>query len=253
MAQPKSEHEPADVPGSAKAEAKPAAPPAKVSLPPFGLAQEILRQMARPDRPAPGPATEAAPAAPASSAGYRGRESLLQFADAVMSVAGEKTAVAVEAEHQLVTFFLDKEEYGVPVLRSREIVRVGDITRIPEAPPHIRGVFNLRGRILPIVDLRTRLGLPPAVITPKSRIILVDAHGRQLSVLVDAVSRMTRVPASAVKPPPADVLSTYTDYVTGVAQLGERLVILLDLDKVLLLSPAAEPPVTTAAERTSAA
>lgn len=231
-------------------------PATKVTLPPFGLAQEILRQMAKPDRPAPSSAAEPAPAAPATSgapAGYRGRDSLLQFADAVMSVAGEKAAAAAEPEHHLVTFFLDKEEYGVPVLRSREIVRVGDITRIPEAPPHIRGVFNLRGRILPIVDLRTRLGLPPAVITPKSRIILVDAHGRQLSVLVDAVSRMTRVPASAVKPPPADVLSTYTDYVTGVAQLGERLVILLDLDKVLLLSPAAEPPVTTAAERTSAA
>jgi purine-binding chemotaxis protein CheW len=216
-------------------------PATKVTLPPFGLAQEILRQMAKPDRPAP--AAEPAPSAtvtPATPAAYRGRDSLLQFADAVMSVAGEKTAAAVEPEHHLVTFFLDKEEYGVPVLRSREIVRVGDITRIPEAPPHIRGVFNLRGRILPIVDLRTRLGLTPAVLTPKSRIILVDAHGRQLSLLVDAVARMARVRASAVKPPPADVLSAYTDYVTGVAQLGERLIILLDLDKVLLLSPAAQ-------------
>jgi purine-binding chemotaxis protein CheW len=229
MADTKSEHDP----GSDVREPRTAA---KVTLPPFGLAQEILRQMAKPDRPAPAPG-EAAPSTPA--AGYRGRDSLLQFADAVMSVAGEKTAVAAEPEHHLVTFLLDKEEYGVPVLRSREIVRVGDITRIPEAPPHIRGVFNLRGRILPIVDLRTRLGLPPTVITPKSRIILVDAHGRQLSLLVDAVARMARVRASAVKPPPADVLSTYTDYVTGVAQLAGRLIIMLDLDKVLLLSPAA--------------
>src|SRR6185295_10991012 len=104
----------------------------KLTLPPFGLAQEILRQMAKPDRPAPAPAaaTEPAPAAPATPgapAGYRGRDSLLQFADAVMSVAGEKTAAAAEPEHHLVTFFLDKEEYGVPVLRSREIVRGGDI------------------------------------------------------------------------------------------------------------------------------
>jgi purine-binding chemotaxis protein CheW len=224
-------------------------PAAKVSLPPFGLAQEILRQMAKPDRPAPTaaqPTPVAAATTPSAPAGYRGRDSLLQFADAVMSVAGEKTAAAVEPEHHLVTFFLDKEEYGVPVLRSREIVRVGDITRIPEAPPHIRGVFNLRGRILPIVDLRTRLGLAPAVLTPKSRIILVDAHGRQLSLLVDAVARMARVRASAVKPPPADVLSAYTDYVTGVAQLGDRLIIMLDLDKVLLLSPAAVEPASAA-------
>jgi purine-binding chemotaxis protein CheW len=221
--------------------------PGKVTLPPFGLAQEILRQMAASERPAPPVA-----AAPAGPTAYRGRDSLLQFADAVMTVAGEKTAVAVEAEHQLVTFFLDKEEYGVPVLRSREIVRVGDITRIPEAPPHIRGVFNLRGRILPIVDLRTRLGMPSMAVTPKSRIILVDAHGRQLSLLVDAVSRMARVPVSAVKPPPPDVLSAYTDYVTGVAQVGSRLIILLDVDRVLLLAPGGGAPAASPAGSPSA-
>jgi purine-binding chemotaxis protein CheW len=221
--------------------------PAKVSLPPFGLAQEILRQMATPealpgaakgDRPkTERPAGASAPA-PAPDGSYRGRESLLQFADAVMSVsARENAAPTPESEEHLVTFFLHEEEFGVPVLRSREIVRVGEITRIPEAPPHIRGVFNLRGRILPVVDLRTRLGLPAAPVTPRSRLILVDAHGRQLALLCDAVSRMTRVPASAVRPPPSEALSTQVDYVTGVAQVQGRLIILLDLDKVLLLQP----------------
>ncbi len=215
-------------------------PAAKVSLPPFGLAQEILRQMATPEvLPGAGAerSSERAAAAPAPSAqDYRGRESLLQFADAVMSVsARENAAPAPEQEQHLVTFFLQNEEYGVPVLRSREIVRVGEITRIPEAPPHIRGVFNLRGRILPVVDLRTRLGLAAAGVTARSRLILVEAHGRVLALLCDAVSRMTRVPASAVRPPPTEALSAQVDYVTGVAQVQGRLVILLDLDRVLLL------------------
>jgi purine-binding chemotaxis protein CheW len=223
----------------------------KVSLPPFGLAQEILRQMSTPEALPTGPAAERAPAPavrgaaqaePAATApgSYRGRESLLQFADAVMSVpAREGEAPAPESEEHLVTFFLAEEEYGVPVLRSREIVRVGEITRIPEAPAHIRGVFNLRGRILPVVDLRTRLGLPLGTVTPRSRLILVEAHGRVLALLCDGVSRMTRVAASLVRPPPAEALSTQVDYVTGVAQVQGRLIILLDLDRVLLLAPEA--------------
>ncbi len=218
----------------------------KVSLPPFGLAQEILRQMSTPEALPTGPGTErtstgaSAPVPGAASPeGYRGRESLLQFADAVMSVPTREAAApaARETEEHLVTFFLQDEEYGVPVLRSREIVRVGDITRIPEAPAHIRGVFNLRGRILPVVDLRTRLGLPPAALTPRSRLILVEAHSRVLALLCDGVSRMTRVAASLVRPPPVEALSAQVDYVTGVAQVGGRLIILLDLDRVLLLSP----------------
>jgi purine-binding chemotaxis protein CheW len=224
---------------------------AKLRLPPFGLAQEILRQMSTPeelpsggqtagsDRTGPAQHRAGQRPAPLPVGSYRGRESLLQFADAVMSVPTSEgaTAPAVEAEEHLVTFFLQGEEFGVPVLRSREIVRVGEITRIPEAPAHIRGVFNLRGRILPVVDLRTRLGLPPAEITPRSRLILVELQSRQLALLVDSVSRMARVPASAVRPPPSEAISAQVDYVTGVAQLGGRLIILLDLDKVLLREP----------------
>src|SRR4051812_14145143 len=102
MAQPKDKGTEPEAPGEK---------PAKISLPPFGLAQEILRQMAKPDRPAPAPAPAPVGEAPAAPAPYRGRDSLLQFADAVMTVAGEKAAAPVEAEHHLVTFFLDNEEY----------------------------------------------------------------------------------------------------------------------------------------------
>jgi purine-binding chemotaxis protein CheW len=222
----------------------------RVTLPPFGMARDILRQMGTPDHPLPAssPAAQAPPAAGdgASSAHQRARYSLLQFADAVMADAQrDQNIPEPEHEEHLVTFFVQREEYGVPVLRSREIVRVGEITRIPEAPHHIRGVFNLRGRILPVVDLATRLGLKPSVVTPRSRLLLVEAHGRLFALLIDAASRMTHVPASAMRPPPSDVLSAHTDYVTAVAQRGDRLIIMLDLDKVLLLHPAAASQAAT--------
>jgi purine-binding chemotaxis protein CheW len=215
----------------------PGGPAGKVTLPPFGLAKEILRQLATPERHGPLPAPRGA--APATPGSPRGKDSLLQFADAVMTVGGEAPAAAPEQEEHLVTFLLGNEEYGVPVLRAREIVRVGEMTRIPEAPPHIRGVFNLRGRILPVVDLRTRLGLPAAEPSARSRLVLVDAHGRVLALLVDSVSRMAHVPRSALKPPPPEALSAHTDYLTGVADVGGRLIIVLDLDRVLLLPAAA--------------
>jgi purine-binding chemotaxis protein CheW len=212
----------------------------KPTLPPFGLAREILRQGAGPERRPPRANPPGAAAAlDEAGAAARGRDSLLLFADAIMTVSGsEQPAAAPDPEHHLVTFSVAGEEYGVPVLRTREIVRVGDITRIPHAPPHIRGVFNLRGRILPVVDLRTRLGLPAAPTTARSRLLLVDAHGRVLALLVDAVSRMTRVPASRCKPPPPEALGAHADYVAGVAESGARLIILLDLDRLLLVAPA---------------
>jgi purine-binding chemotaxis protein CheW len=138
-----------------------------------------------------------------------------------------------------VTFFLGREEFGLPILCSREIVRVGEITRIPEAPPHVRGVLNLRGRVVPIVELRTRMGLSVAPLTPRSRVIMVEVHARLFGLLVDRVSRIAKIPADAIKPAPAEALSSHTDYVAGIAQLGAELVIVLDVDKALLLNPPA--------------
>lgn len=139
-------------------------------------------------------------------------------------------------ELHLVTFRLDAEEFGIPIEQAREVVRVGELTRVPEAPPHIRGVVNLRGRVLPVVEIRTRLGLAPLDPGVKARIVVVESGGRTLGLLVDQVSPMLKVRLDAVLPPPTDVLSATTDYVTGVAQVGNRLVILLELDRVLLLA-----------------
>ena len=160
---------------------------------------------------------------------------LLGFADALPAAASADASGPAPMLH-LLTFALDREEFGVPVGRVREVTRVSEITRVPQTPPHVRGVTNLRGRVLAVVEIRSRLGLEPAVITPSSRIVVVDVLGRVLGLLVDRVSQVTKVPAECVVPAPEEVVSAETDYLSGVARWNSRLIILLDLDKVLLLN-----------------
>lgn len=165
----------------------------------------------------------------------RGPDSLLRFADAVARIGVEPRAAPPEETLHLITFFLDREEFGIPITRAREILRVDAITRVPGAPPHIRGVTSVRGRIVPVVDLRTRLTLSPAEVTPRSRILLVDAEERVLGLLVDAVARILKAPVSAVAAPPEELLALSTDYVRAVVHADPGLVFLIDLDRALLV------------------
>jgi len=162
------------------------------------------------------------------------RTGLLNFADALEARTAAETATAPGPELHLLTFALDREEFGIPVTQVREVIRVSDITRVPQAPPHVRGVANLRGRILAVVELRSRLGLPAAGLTPRSRVVVVEVRGRVLGILVDAVSQVTKVPETSVVPAPEEVVSADVDYLTGVARWQSRLIILLDLEKALL-------------------
>ncbi|HEY7634076.1 MAG TPA: chemotaxis protein CheW [Gemmatimonadales bacterium] len=165
------------------------------------------------------------------------RDELLRFADSVAKDAAPTSGVVVPGpELHLVTFALDREEFGIPVDQVREIIRVGEITRVPQAPAHVRGVANLRGRILAVVEIRRRLGLTDAVLTPRSRIIVVEIRGRVLGILVDAVRQVAKVPLETVTAAPDEVLSPQTDYITGVARWNSRLIILLDVEKVLVLN-----------------
>ena len=161
-------------------------------------------------------------------------DALLRFADGLEREAAAPAPMP-SGELHLVTFALGREEYGIPVGQVREVIRVGEITRVPQAPAHVRGVTNLRGRILPVVELRGRLGLEPAVPTARSRIVVVEVAGRVLGLLVDAVLQVTKVPLESVAPPPEEVLSSDSDYLSGVARWNDRLIILLELDKALLL------------------
>jgi purine-binding chemotaxis protein CheW len=169
---------------------------------------------------------------PADHAGQRA--ALLGFSDAMDARAAADAAPAPAAELHLLTFTLDREEFGIPVTQVREVIRVSEITRVPQAPAHVRGVANLRGRILAVVELRSRLGLPPAELTPRSRVVVVEVRERVLGLLVDAVSQVTKVPEASVAPAPDEVVSTDADYLTGVARWQSRLIILLDLEKALL-------------------
>jgi purine-binding chemotaxis protein CheW len=159
---------------------------------------------------------------------------LLGFADAMEASAVANTAPVPGPELHLLTFVLEREEFGVPVTQVREVIRVSDITRVPQAPAHVRGVANLRGRILAVVELRSRLGLPPADLTPRSRVVVVEVRGRVLGLMVDAVRQVTKVPEASVVPAPEEVISADVDYLRGVARWQSRLIILLDLEKALL-------------------
>ncbi len=137
-----------------------------------------------------------------------------------------------QKDFHLVTFDLG-EEYGVPIHQVHEIVRIAGITMVPNSPSHMEGVINLRGRVLPVVNLRKRLKLCAAELSKSSRIIVTEVGTKVIGLLVDAVSHVIKVNATAVEAAPEEVLEVDTDYITGVAKLKERLIILLDLEKLL--------------------
>lgn len=177
--------------------------------------------------PVPAPAAEPSPA--------EGPVDLLAFADWVSKGQAGRAAAEAEEEKTFVAFRLDSEEFGLPVESVREVLRVGEVTRVPQAPAHIRGVTNVRGSILPVVEIRTRIGLAPLVPTPSARVVVLEVGERALGLLVDRVTRVAKVLVSEIEPPPAEVVTARTDYVAGVAKRPDGLLILLDPAKTLVV------------------
>jgi len=136
-------------------------------------------------------------------------------------------------ERQLVVFQLGAEFYGVEIARVHEIIRLQTVTRVPRAPAFVEGVINLRGKVIPVVDLRRRFGLPTADHTRASRIVVVEIGDQVVGVVVDGVSEVLRVNGATVEPPSPVVAGIDSEYIHGIAKLSDRLVILLDLDRVL--------------------
>lgn len=134
---------------------------------------------------------------------------------------------------QLVTFSIGEEEFGVNILKVQEIIRTMEITKVPRAPEFVEGVINLRGKVIPIIDLRRRFGLAPKAHDKNTRIIVIEINNVIVGFVVDAVSEVLRIPASTVEPPPPVVAGVESDYISGVGQLQDRLLIMLDLDKLL--------------------
>lgn len=134
---------------------------------------------------------------------------------------------------QLVTFRLGNEEFSLDILRVQEIIRHMELTRVPRTPDFVDGVINLRGRVIPVLDLRKRFGLPSGAKTNETRIIVVDVDNKTVGLKVDAVSEVLRLPADTVEPAPAIVTGAESDYIKGVGKLDGRLLILLDVEKIL--------------------
>jgi purine-binding chemotaxis protein CheW len=142
---------------------------------------------------------------------------------------------------QLVTFRIGEEEFGVDILRVQEIIRIMEITRVPKAPDFVEGVINLRGKVIPIIDLRKRFGLEVKEYVKHTRIIVIEISNMIVGFVVDAVSEVLRVPADTVEPPPPAVMGGIdSEYISGVGKLEDRLLILLDLDKLLSQEEQAE-------------
>lgn len=136
-------------------------------------------------------------------------------------------------EQQLVVFQLGAELYGVEIARVHEIIRLQTVTHVPRAPSFVDGVINLRGKVIPVVDLRRRFGLASADHSRASRIVVVEIGDQVVGIVVDGVSEVLRVSTAIVEPPSPVVAGIDSEYLNGIAKLPDRLVILLDLDRIL--------------------
>jgi purine-binding chemotaxis protein CheW len=134
---------------------------------------------------------------------------------------------------KFLTFFLADEEYGLEILKVHEILGVLPITRVPRTPSFIRGVINLRGKVIPIVDLRRKFGMPDEDDTAQTCIIVVQVQGLQMGVVVDRVSEVLDIAGEQVEPPPAFGCDVDTSYILGIGKGEGRVRILLDIDKAL--------------------
>ncbi|MEE9431288.1 MAG: chemotaxis protein CheW [Melioribacteraceae bacterium] len=144
----------------------------------------------------------------------------------------EKTNAAEELL-QLVSFKVGEAEFGVDILKVQEINKMMELTIVPNTPEYVVGVVNLRGRIIPILNLRSRLGLPVKEYDLETRIIVVEMEDRTIGFIVDEVKEVIRIPKSITEPAPDIVSGIDSDYITAIGKMEDRLLILLDLTKIL--------------------
>jgi purine-binding chemotaxis protein CheW len=134
---------------------------------------------------------------------------------------------------KFLTFFLAGEEYGLEILKVHEIIGMLPVTRVPRTPDYIRGVINLRGKVIPIVDLRQKFGMPQQAVAQETCIIVVQVLGVSIGVVVDKVSEVASIAASEIEPPPSFGADVPTDFLLGLGKSNGRIRLLLDIDRVL--------------------
>jgi purine-binding chemotaxis protein CheW len=136
-------------------------------------------------------------------------------------------------ELHIVGFRVGRETYGVPITSLHEIVRVPEITAVPDAPDYMEGVINLRGKIVSVIDLRKRLGESQAVASKRNRILVLEYKGKLSGLIVDSATEVLKIAASDVEPPPPELLEGGLNCVTGLGKYHGRLIVLLDMTKLL--------------------
>lgn len=140
-------------------------------------------------------------------------------------------------EVQLVVFTLKQDdqicEYGVPITKVQEIISMATPTKMPQTPDFVEGIINLRGKIIPIIDLKKRFEMGKSNLTSDTRSVIVEVEGQTIGIIVDEVSEVLRLQVDSIEPPPAVIGGITAEYLTGVGKLDNRLLILLDMDKIL--------------------
>jgi purine-binding chemotaxis protein CheW len=169
-----------------------------------------------------------------------------------MELHDERKGNFTEAEEQLVVFKLGEEYYGVNIEAVNTIIRMPDITSVPHTETYVKGVINLRGVIVPVIDLRRRFGLDESDATKATRVVVVENSGTLVGMVVDAVTETLRLPEANIEPLSDVVLSVDSRYLRGVGKDGDRLIILLTLNQVLEQGEAESLTALVDSERTGA-
>lgn len=134
---------------------------------------------------------------------------------------------------QLVSFKIGEEEFGIDILAVQEIIKMQEISKMPNTPDYVEGIVNLRERVIPIIDLRKRLNFNSKMADKDTRIIVVDVKGTIIGFIVDEVSEVLRISSDITEPPPEMTTNVNTNFITAVGKLEDRLLILLDINKIL--------------------
>ncbi|MDN5330924.1 MAG: purine-binding chemotaxis protein CheW [Tepidanaerobacteraceae bacterium] len=139
----------------------------------------------------------------------------------------------MEEIRQFVVFKLGQEEYAVDIMHVNTIERMMPITRVPKAPDYVEGVINLRGEIIPVIDLKKRFGLASGEVTADTRIIIVMLDDLTVGMIVDSATEVVQLPQDSIEPPPSVAGNISSDFLEGVGKIGDRLLIILNLEKIM--------------------
>lgn len=145
----------------------------------------------------------------------------------------EEKKAASSTVNQYVTFILDGEEYAIDIMCVQEIIRLSTVTKVPRMPEFVEGVINLRGKVIPVIDLRSKFGLAKSESDKNSRIVVAEVSEKITGLIVDSVSQVISISDQDIEPAPSMGTNVNSEYIFGMGKVGERLIILLDIDKIL--------------------